>query len=120
MLIFNAGEIPIQVMNYRLGNGCSGNGFSLTGCVKGGERPFLLRPCDYHSFYLEFKSDCAASFSAEYLYVDAILGEMLKKKHYTVNTMKIPIKVSVSSSILPECAEAYLLHTYGQPQMLVK
>jgi hypothetical protein len=105
-------------MSYRLGNGCSGNGFWLSGCKNGvKQKPFLLKPYEYHSFDLSFTSDCAASFSSDYLYVEAILGNKLKKKRHT---MKMPIKASVSSSLLPHCANAYVAFAYGPPSLFIQ
>ena len=111
------GEVPIKVFSYRLGSSCNKNGFSLN-CEDGAiQDTFVLKPYDFHAFEIEYRSDCAASYSTAYLNIEAALGMQGKRKNHFLT---LPIRASVAWAILPACAEAYVLSAYGEPQVIVK
>ena len=118
MLIVNVGEVPIKVFNYRLGNKCNNNGFLLLNCKDDATQDaFVLNPYDFHAFEIEYRSDCAASYSTAHLNVEAALGMKIRRKNHFLT---LPIRASVAWAILPACAEAYVLSAYGEPQAIVK
>ena len=83
MLIVNVGEVPIKVFSYRLGSSCNKNGFSLLNCEDGATQDaFVLKPYDFHAFEIEYRSDCAASYSTAYLNIEAALGMQIKKESF--------------------------------------
>ena len=118
MLIVNVGEVPIKVFSYRLGSSCNKNGFSLLNCEDDAiQDAFVLKPYDFQAFEIEYRSDCAASYSTAYLNIEAALGMQGKRKNHFLT---LPIRASVAWAILPACAEAYVLSAYGEPQVIVK
>ena len=118
MLIVNVGEVPIKVFSYRLGSSCNKNGFSLLNCEDDAiQDAFVLKPYDFHAFEIEYRSDCAASYSTAHLNIEAALGVQIKRKNHLLT---LPIRASVAWAILPACAEAYVLSAYGEPKVIVK